>query len=202
MQDPGGASYRLGAPPPVVPPGRIELPLAPFGVLKGVIGAVLQKADEMLKITENVEDVAPAGNLGQGQCLAGAQTQARIGDGGIGSEALIDQLQQAHAPGFSVAVVLQTKQVAVGRRGVDAHQYWKAGLEDFVVGTDAHATQIATAVDRPSRFDGAGDDVVHRTQGDAPVEEVAEQFDDSAVRAVADQHQGQDELPQPSLGHG
>src|SRR5271166_2215160 len=195
MQDPGGASYRLGAPPPVVPPGRIELPLAPFGVLKGVIGAVLQKADEMLKITENVEDVAPAGNLGQGQCLAGAQTRACIGDGGIGSEALIDQLQQAHAPGFSVAVVLQTEQVAIGRRGIDAHEHWATGLEDFIVGTNAYAAKIATAADRSSRFDGAGDNVVYRTQGDVPVEDVAEQFDDRPVRAVADQDQAQDQLP-------
>ena len=70
------------------------------------------------------------------------------------------------------------------------------------MGTDAHAAEIVTAADRPSRFDGAGDDVVHRAQGDTPVEEVAEQFDDGPVRAVADQHQGQDQLPQPGLGYG
>ncbi len=38
-----------------------------------------------------------------------AQSRACIGDGGIGREALIDQLQQAHAPGFGVAMVLQAK---------------------------------------------------------------------------------------------
>ncbi|MGC2836058.1 MAG: hypothetical protein WA238_18395, partial [Methylocella sp.] len=30
----------------------------------------------------------------------------------------------------------------------------------------------------------------------------AERFNDRAVRAVADQHQGQNQLPQPNLGHG
>ena len=34
------------------------------------------------------------------------------------------------------------------------------------------------------------------------VEEVAKQFDHAAVRTMADQHQGQDQLPQPSLGDG
>ena len=42
---------------------------------------------------------------------------------------------------------------------------------------------------------------MHRTQGDRPVEDVAEQFDDGPVRAMADQHQAQDQLPQPSLGY-
>ena len=44
------------------------------------------------------------------------------------------------------------------------------------------------------------DDVVHGAQGDPIIEEVAEQFDHAAGRAMADQHQGQDQLPQPSLG--
>jgi hypothetical protein len=92
-----------------------------------------------------------------------------------------DQLQQAHVPGFRVAVVLQTEHVAVGRRGVDAHEHGAASLEDFIVGTDAHAAKIATTANRSSRFNGARDDVVHRTQGDVPVEDVAEQFDDGAV---------------------
>ena len=131
-----------------------------------------------------------------------AQSRACVGDGGIGVEALIDQLQQAHAPGFGIAMVLQAKQVAIGRRGIDAHEHRLTGLKDLVMGADADADEIVATGDRASWFDGAGDDVVHRTQGDAPVEEVAEQFDDGAVRAVADQDQGQDQLPQPSLGHG
>ena len=34
-----------------------------------------------------------------------------------------------------------------------------------------------------------------------PVEEVAEQFDNPPIRAVADQDQGQDQLTQPGLGY-
>jgi hypothetical protein len=46
-----------------VPPGGLKLPLAPFGILQGVIGAVLQETNKLLEITEDVENVAPAGNL-------------------------------------------------------------------------------------------------------------------------------------------
>ena len=58
-----------------------------------------------------------------------------------GVEALIDQLEQAHAPGFGVAMVLQTQQVAIGRRRIDAHEHRVTGLEDLIVGTDAHAAK-------------------------------------------------------------
>jgi hypothetical protein len=106
------------------------------------------------------------------------------------------------ALGLGVAMVLQTEQVAIRRRGVDAHEHGVARLEDLVVGPDADAGQVATAAHRPRRYHGAGDDVVHRAQRDASVEEVTEQFDDGPVQAVADQDQGQDQLPQPGLGDG
>ena len=132
--------------------------------------------------------------------MAGAEPAAGVGDGGLGGEAPVDQLQQAHAPGVGVAMVLQAQQVAVGRGGIDAHEDRVAGLEDLVMGPDADAGQVVRSVDRPGRFDGAVDDVVDRPQGDLAVEEVAEQFDDAPVRAVADQDQGQDQLAQPGLG--
>ncbi len=74
----------------------MQLSLMPFDKLQSVIGTVLQEANEFLDFVKNMEDVAPARHAGQCQRLA-AQAQARVGDGGIGSEALIDQLQQAHA---------------------------------------------------------------------------------------------------------
>ena len=49
---------------------------------------------------------------------------------------------------------------------------------------------------------GAGDDVMDIAHGDGEVEEVAEQFDDATVGTVADEDQGQDQLPQPGLGDG
>jgi hypothetical protein len=69
------------------------------------------------------------------------------------------------------------------------------GLEDLIVGTDAHSTKIVTAVDCSSRFDGAGDNVVDHTQGDRPVEDIAKQFDDLPIRAMVDQDHAQDQLP-------
>ena len=56
------------------------------------------------------------------------------------------------------------------------------------------------SVDSPGLRNGAVHDVVHGPQGDRIIEEVAEQFDHAAGRTMADQHQGQDQLPQPSLG--
>jgi hypothetical protein len=63
LREPCGASYGLGTATPVVPPGGLKLPLAPFGVLQGVIDAVLQETNKLLEITEDVEDITMAGNL-------------------------------------------------------------------------------------------------------------------------------------------
>jgi len=51
-------------PPLVVPPGCHAPPLTSFCTLQSVIGAVLQKANDLLEITEDMEDIAPARNLG------------------------------------------------------------------------------------------------------------------------------------------
>jgi hypothetical protein len=44
--------------------GTVELASAPLAVLKGAIGPVGQIADDLLQVTEDVEEVAPAGDLG------------------------------------------------------------------------------------------------------------------------------------------
>src|SRR5262249_44474041 len=46
------------------------------------------------------------------------------------------------------------------------------------------------------------DEVVDGAEAEGVVEEVAEQFDDAAVGAVADQDQAEGQLPQPGLGDG
>ena len=135
-----------------------------FAGLQGAIGAVLQEADHGLQIADDVEDIALAGDIRQGLGLAGAEAAAGVGDGGLGIEALIDQFEQADAPGVGVAMFLQAEQVAIGRGRVDTHEHRLAGLEDLVVGPDADASQVDTAADRLSRFDGAVHDVVHRAQ--------------------------------------
>ena len=65
---------------------------------------------------------------------------------------------------------------------------------------DLDAGEVVLLVDSPGKRNGAVHDVVHGPQGDLVIEEVAKQFDDTAGRTMADQHQGQDQLPQPGLG--
>lgn len=183
-----------------MPLGAIELPPAPFGVLDSTVGAIFQRAGDLLRVVDDVEDIAPTGDLGQSQGLTGAEAVAGVGDGGVGIEALVDQLQEAHAPCHGIAMVPQAEQGAIGRGRVDAAEHRAAGLKDLVMGPDANPGQVATSADGPSRFDGAVDDIVDRTRGDLPVEEIAEQLDDGPVRAMANQHQSQDQLTQPGFG--
>jgi len=42
---------------------------------------------------------------------------------------------------------------------------------------------------------------VDRTQRDAVVEQITQQFDNAAERTMTDQHQAEDQLSQPRLGH-
>jgi hypothetical protein len=47
--------------------------------------------------------------------LTGAKTTACVGDGCFGLEVLVDQIQQADAPGVGIAMFLQAQHVAIGR---------------------------------------------------------------------------------------
>ena len=113
-----------------------------------------------------MEDVAPSGELEKTNWLAGTQTRVR----GIGIEASVGQLQQAHVPRFSVAMILSPKQVAIGRPGVDAHEQLVSSLKDLMVSTSAHTAKIATATDCPSWFEDIGGNVVDRIQAGVPVD--------------------------------
>ena len=56
---------------------------------------------------QDVEDVAAAGDVGQGQRLPGLQAAAGVADDGLGREPAVLQLQQADAPGDAVALLFQ-----------------------------------------------------------------------------------------------
>jgi hypothetical protein len=131
-----------------------------------------------------------------------ARTQLKSGtiSGGLGSEAPIDQFQQPDAPGIGVAMLFQTQQEAEGRGGIDPHQDGSARLEDLIEEADEDAGEVVLLVDSLGTRNGAVHDVVHGPQGDPIIEKVAQQFDHAAVGTMADQHQSQDQLPQPSLG--
>ncbi len=87
-----------------------------------------------------------------------------------------------------------------GRGCVDANEHREVGLEDLVMGPDADPGEIVTLVDGPRRGDDRVDDLVDRAQREPVVEEVTEQLDDTAKRAVADKDLGQDELAYPVPG--
>lgn len=61
-----------------------------------------------------------SGSLHQPSLLVpGAEPRGEIGDGGIGSEAPVDQFQQPEAPGIGVAMLFRTQQEAEGGFGID-----------------------------------------------------------------------------------
>jgi hypothetical protein len=47
--------------------------------------------------------------MGKGLRLTGAEAATRVGDGGFGVEALIDQIEQVDAPGVGITVFLQAE---------------------------------------------------------------------------------------------
>src|SRR5439155_967217 len=83
--------------------------------------------------------------------------------------------------------------IAVGGSDVDADQHRLVRLEDLVVGADADAGQVVPLVEGPGSAHGGAGDAVQVAQRARAVEQVAEQFVDAAVGAVAHQEQGQDE---------
>ena len=56
-----------------------------------------------------MKNITAAGDLGQSLLVAGAESRAEIGDGGLGSEAPVGQFQQPDAPGIGVAMLFQTQ---------------------------------------------------------------------------------------------
>ncbi len=134
--------------------------------------------------------------------MAGTQPPGEIGDGGVGMEAALAQFQQTHAPCVGVAMFFRTEEVAVGRSDVGADENRSAGLEDLVVGADAHRGEVLLGVVLACVGDGLVQDVVDRPQRQRVVKEVGEQFVDAAEGTVADEGEAEDQWPQPGFGDG
>src|SRR5271166_6443834 len=94
----------------------------------------------------------------------------------------------------------EAQQVTVSRQGVDADEDGLTLLEDLVVGADPDAAEVLLLVDLAGQWDRCLDDVVDRAERDVVVKEITEQFDDATKRGVTDQHQTEDELPEPVFG--
>ena len=166
--------------------GLLSLQLGP-GV-DGFVSPVLQVTGQRPDIVQRMKNITAAGNLRQGLLVPGAEPRGEIGDGGLGSEASVDQFQQPDAPGISVAMLFRTQQEAEGRGGIDPHQDGIGRLEDLIEEADEDGGEVVLLVDSPGMSNGAVHDVVHGPQGDPVIEEVAQQFDHAAGRAMADEH--------------
>jgi hypothetical protein len=165
-------------------------------------GPIVQKPDELAEITQSMEDIASTGRVGPGGLLTGPQTCASIGDGGVGSQTLILQLQQTDAPCIGVAVFFEAEQVAEGGLDIGPDEDWLAILKDFIVGTDADGGQVDLGVDVASVFDGIVEDIVDGADGQRCVETVVEGSHDAAIGAVAVEAKGESELSEPLCGDG
>src|SRR5208337_744785 len=61
------------------------------------------------RCTTHEKNITAAGNLRQGLLVPGAEPRGEIGDGGLRSEASVDQFQQPDAPGIGVAMLFRTQ---------------------------------------------------------------------------------------------
>ena len=100
--------------------GLLSLQLGP-GV-DGFVGPVFQVTDQRPDVVQRMKNITAAGTPRQSLLVPGAEPRGEIGDGGLGSEAPVDQFQQPDAPGIGVAMLFRTQQEAEGGLGIDPHQ--------------------------------------------------------------------------------
>ena len=177
--------------------GLLSLQLGP-GV-DGFVGPVLQVTDQRPDVVERMKNITAAGNLRQSLLVPGESPKAKSAMVASGakprSTSSSSRMPQVSASRCSSGLSKKQK--------VDlASTPTKTGsrLEDLIEEADEDGGEVVLLVDSPGMSNGAVHDVVHGPQGDPIIEEVTQQFDDAAVGTMADQHQGQDQLPQPSLG--
>src|SRR5271167_4407012 len=120
--------------------------------------------------------IATTRDIRESELLASAETAAAISDDGLRCKTAVDQFQQPDAPGYSIAMLFPTEQVAEGGSRVDPHQNGIRALEDLIVCTDTHRRQIVLLVDPPDLGHSAAHDIVDGSQGYRIVKQIAQQF--------------------------
>ena len=135
-----------------------------------------------------MKNITSAGDIRESLLVPGAEPRSEISDSGIGSEALVDQFQQSEAPGIGVAMLFRTHQEAEGGLGIDPYQDGITRLEDLIEEADADGREVILLVDSLGIRNGGMHDVVHGTDRDLIIENVAQQFDHTAGRTMATQH--------------
>src|SRR5208337_2129544 len=139
--------------------GLLSLELGPC--VDGFVGPVLQVTDQRPDVVQRMKNITAAGTPRQSLLVPGAEPRGEIGEGGLGSEAPVDQFQQPDAPGIGVAMLFRTQQEAEGRGGIDPHQDGIARLEDLIEEADEDAGEVVLLVDslgeRSISFGSRGD---------------------------------------------
>src|SRR3954469_21683801 len=80
---------------------------------RGARGKARQRVGEALAAALDVEHVAVARRVAPGRLLPGAQTPPGIGDGVIGPQPPLGGVEQVHAPGVGVTMLLRCQEIAV-----------------------------------------------------------------------------------------
>ena len=115
---------------------------------------------------------------------------------------LIGQVQQVHAPGGFVSLVLDGQQIAVSCPGIHTDKYRLRCLEYLVRNANTDIGKVLCVIDLLSLLHGLADNVMDRAQTQVViVEHVFEDFYHAPEAAVANQDQGQNELANPVFRH-
>src|SRR5690349_3542471 len=85
---------------------------------RGARGKARQRTGEAFTPTLDVEHVAVARRVTPGRLLPGTQAPPGIGDGLVGPQPPLGGVEQVHAPGVGVTMLLCHQEVAVGRLGI------------------------------------------------------------------------------------
>src|SRR4051812_5034881 len=106
---------------------------------RGARGKARQRVGQALAPALDVEHVAVARRVAPGRLLPGAQAPPGIGNGVIRPQPPLRGVEQVHAPGVGITMLLRRQEVAVRRLGIDAGQHGRCTLEDLVVQAYADA---------------------------------------------------------------
>ena len=98
-------------------------------------------------------------------------------------------------------MLLSGQEIAIRRRGIDAGQHGRGALEDLIVQAHPNAGQVLLPVDDAGLQGGRLEHVADAADADGQAQQVTQELDDAAIRAVADQRQPDNHLAQPGPGH-
>jgi hypothetical protein len=162
-----------------------ELGLQLLAPRRGTLGEPRQRVGEAFAPADDVKDIAMARRVAPSGLLPGAQTLPGIGDGIIGFQPLLSDVEQMHTPGVGVAVVLRGQKIAIGRFGADTGQNRFSAMEKFIVQPRANAREVLRAVDHAGLLRGRKEHVVNSADADRPAQHVTHELENAEIRHIS-----------------